>query len=388
MRYLESEFPSELLSKTMPDKLSYFKSLIRTHDFFNEAEEAIIDSVLSPIRNRIVLVIGPTGVGKSALSRRILQRIINMYRSQMVTDPGMIPISKVNLPQPGGGFFDWKEIHSLSLKSLQDILIDRKSDPARLYSSIRSPQSRSTLSALKEAHIHALINRKVVAFIFDEANHLTLTANSKQLLLNLECIKSLVDSSDVPHILFGTYDLLKLRNLNGQLIRRCKDIHFPRYHSTVKREREAFERFLLTLLRQVPLKKVVDPIANGTTDYFFERTIGLLGMLRDWILLALDQTLKNGKDELDMGVIEKTAVSIEACQELANEANRGESSFLVDVNDQERLRRAVGYNVIETDKEDRDEGGDIEQQLQQKLSNKKGSRRPGTRKTMRDVVGL
>jgi hypothetical protein len=41
-------------------------------------------------------------------------------------------------------------------------------------------------------------------------------------------------------VLFGTYDLLAFRNLNGQLSRRSIDVHLARYRAEDSEDRQTF----------------------------------------------------------------------------------------------------------------------------------------------------
>jgi hypothetical protein len=47
----------------------------------------------------------------------------------------------------------------------------------------------------------------------------------------LDSIKSLASSTEIPIVLIGTYELLALRNLSAQLSRRSVDVHFRRYRA-------------------------------------------------------------------------------------------------------------------------------------------------------------
>lgn len=389
MIYLEPEFPLEYLDKSKEEKITHFKSLIRTHEFFKKTEDEIIKAIFSPTKASIVLVIGPTGAGKSKLCHRVIEGVVKKFTPLMEENRGIIPIAMSEVPAPGPHPFSWRNLHSLVLKSLHEILIDKKIDYNELYrpksGKIVVPYAQSSSGALLESNIQTLINRGTVAYIFDEANHFTHTASAKQMHYNLEYIKYIANRSNVPHILFGTYDLQKLRNLNGQLIRRSLDIHFPRYHANNEKEKEYFQKILVTLLRQMPLGKVPDPLANDGWEFYYERSIGCIGILKDWLVLALDSALENGKNELTMDILKQKALSISKCLELAEEAKRGEEQFCEPEDCQVKLRQELG---LEAPFEDQDEITDIEQRIRSKYERKNGNQIPGIRKAVRDAVGL
>ncbi len=87
----------------------------------------------------------------------------------------------------------------------------------------------------------------------------------------------MTNTTGVLHILTGTYELLPLRNLNGQTARRGLEIHFPRYQFQHEPDQLAFQRALLTLLQQIPLEVEGEPLLQQW-PYFYERCIGYSGM--------------------------------------------------------------------------------------------------------------
>src|SRR2546426_6099571 len=101
------------------------------------------------------------------------------------------------------------------------------------------------------------------------------------------------------HILTGTYELLPLRNLNGQAARRGLEIHFPRYQFQHEPDQLAFQRTLLTLLQQIPLKVEVKPLVDQWS-YFYERCIGCIGVLKDWLVRAPAAKLAARQGELPL----------------------------------------------------------------------------------------
>ena len=68
------------------------------------------------------------------------------------------------------------------------------------------------------------------------------------------------------HVLCGTYELLRIRNLSGQLSRRSIDIHFPRYDATKASDRRNFIKVLQTFAEQLPLAEL--PELAKLWEYF------------------------------------------------------------------------------------------------------------------------
>ena len=103
---------------------------------------------------------------------------------------------------------------------------------------ISAQQAYVELENYRYAVEQTLRHRRPVAVMIDEAQHLAKVASGRRLLDQLDVIKSIANRTDTVHVLFGTYDLLAFRNLNGQLSRRSVDVHFPRYCAEVAEERK------------------------------------------------------------------------------------------------------------------------------------------------------
>ena len=88
------------------------------------------------------------------------------------------------------------------------------------------PRRIDSRSVLRVALESAIRQRRPLAFLVDEAQHLAKIAGGRKLQDQLDCVKSLAIRTQTVHVLAGTYDLLILRQLSGQLSRRTRHIHF------------------------------------------------------------------------------------------------------------------------------------------------------------------
>jgi len=98
--------------------------------------------------------------------------------------------------------------------------------------------------------------------LIDEAQHLFTLASGRRLEDQLNVLKSLANRSNTVHVLFGTYELFRVRNLSGQLSRRSIDIHFPRYDAAKASDRRTFARILQTFAEQMPLAESPDLVTS------------------------------------------------------------------------------------------------------------------------------
>src|SRR5258708_32586250 len=64
-------FPRELLDRPPSDRLAYFRSYTIAHPRLQAVSDALRRAIQQPAGRSLILVIGPTGVGKTTLRLRI-----------------------------------------------------------------------------------------------------------------------------------------------------------------------------------------------------------------------------------------------------------------------------------------------------------------------------
>ena len=161
-----------------------------------------------------------------------------------------------------------------------------------------------------------------------------------KLLEQLDWIKSMTNVTEVLHILLGTYDLLAFRNLSGQSSRRSMDIQFARYQFPQEQDRRDFQGVFLALLQQVPLDVEVETLMQHWV-YFYERSIGCVGILQDWLVRAVATALPDGSSSLALARVQAHALSEAQCERMALEATEGEQAL-----DSTEQRRAHLWSLL------------------------------------------
>jgi hypothetical protein len=112
-------------------------------------------------------------------------------------------------------------------------------------------------------------------------------------------------------------------------------VHFPRYHFRAEADGQAFRNVLLTLLAQVPL--AVDQAALlQYWPYFYARSLGCVGVLKEWLVRATALALREGSDALTLPHLERRALSDAKCARMAADIQEGEQA--VDASDAHRQR--------------------------------------------------
>ncbi|MGH9453755.1 MAG: ATP-binding protein [Terriglobia bacterium] len=323
-------FSPELLEQSREVRLDYFKSLTIAHPLLRDADAALKQALQEPAGWSLIFVYGPTGVGKTTLRRRIEKHLKESLIEALRRDPGMIPVVSLEAPAPDSRQFSWKDYYRRALVALEEPLTDRKLTHAA-HTSFRSASGRALSDPrvpgieLRLALESGLIHRRPKAFFIDEAQHLTKIKSGRKLQDQLDLIKSLASLTNTVHVLIGTYELLPFRNLSAQLSRRSIDIHFPRYRAERSGDYTAFRNVVFTLQQHLPLPSESDLLSH--IEYCYERSIGCVGLVKDWLTRALALAIDQGADAVSLKMLQKTAWSLDQSERMVREAVDGESGL-------------------------------------------------------------
>jgi len=322
-------FPVALLKQPIQERVAYFKNYTMAHPKLLEAAQKLMQTLNEPAGVSLLFLFGPTGVGKSTLLRRTSQKLIEAALPALEKDRGRIPIAGIEAATPEFSHFDWKDFYLRALKAIEEPFLD-------------IPARRITNFQLRMELENALRQRQLTVFYIDEAQNLGKVASGRKLRDQADCIKSLANLTRVQFILAGTYELLILRNLSAQLCRRSIDIHFSRYLANQADDLRAFQGVVQTFQRHLPLPEQPDLLENW--DYCYERSIGCVGILKDWLSRTLAAALSDGATTLTRKHLERHAWSREQCTIVLAEAKEGEDR-LESHTTSTTLRVALGLEV-------------------------------------------
>jgi GTPase SAR1 family protein len=342
-------FPPDLLSQPKETRMAYFTGLTIAHPLLVQAYERVRRAVSEATSDSLIFIFGPSGVGKTTMMRRFERHLIEETNQELMADRGRIPVISVEAVAPDSGSFNWKDFYKRLLMGLEEPLMDRKIRPYKQDEPRpRRPQPMTcrtvAIAEWRMAVERALYYRKPSAILIDEAQHMAKMAAGRRLQDQLDCLKSLASLTRTIHVLVGTYELLAFRNLSAQLSRRSLDIHLRRYLADRPDDVIAFKNILMTFQKHLPLAEEPDLIARW--DYFYERSIGCVGVLRDWLARSLALALENGDRSLTLDHLERQGLSIAQCEKMLAEASEGEDALTDHSEARIRLRRRMGLEAI------------------------------------------
>ncbi len=330
--------------------LQRFKAYAMSHSLLADVDQQISRAIDEPAGFAFVLLFGPSGVGKTTLIRQLEHRAGVVKEPAIPGFPGglrhaspfaPVPLLLLETRPPDGSTFNRAEYYQVALKQLGEYPYEHTWEQKKGRGKDAKFNDSSELRQVYEA---ALQRRGVRTIILDEAQHLLKLSSGVKLIDQLDWLKSMTNTTGVLHILTGTYESLPLRNLNGQAARRGLEIHFPRYQFQHEPDQLAFQRVLLTLLQQIPLEVEIKPLVDQW-PYFYERCIGCIGVLKDWLVRALAATLATGQTKLLFERIAECALPIAQCESMALEAAAGEQELHYTASRRQHLWALLGMNM-------------------------------------------
>jgi len=340
-------FPQDLLGQPPEAQLGYFKSFTIAHPKLKEADAVLKQAIQEPAGWSLIFVYGPTGVGKTTLRRRVEKHLKESMMEALRQNPGLVPVASMEAAAPDSNQFSWKDYYRRALLALDEPLVDRKltCHVRNSFHDVRDTFGRALTDPraagleIRLALESALIHRRPAAFFIDEAQHLAKMKSGRKLQDQLDSIKSLASLTNTLHILVGTYELLPFRNLGAQLSRRSIDIHFPRYRAESSEDYTAFRNVVFTLQRHLPLTGESDLLPH--LEYCYERSIGCVGLVKDWLTRALALALNQGASTVNLKILEKTAWSLDQSERMARETVDGERDVSENAENRDRLRHLL-----------------------------------------------
>lgn len=343
-------FPIELLTQSPKVKLTYFENYIIQHPYLDEAAGKLKLFIKTPGESRVIFIYGPAGVGKTTLRSLIEKWIIENSLSKLETDRGRIPVASVEVALHKGTNFNPKDHIKRCLFALHEPeeFIDYKIDYG-VKGIYRNNQGQIVVeSNVLETNLgwaleQALKHRRPYIFFIDEFHHMLKVASGRKLSDLPEAIKSLANRTEVVHGLLGTYEMLTLHDIGDQLSRRSVYVHIPRYRADWTEDRLNFQSIVWSFQLHMPLEEEPDLLSYW--EYLYERSLGCVGTLKNWLNTSVGDALEEGAKTLTLKHLERRALSVAQCRNMLKTIKEGEHNHAQIEAEVGQLRADLGLEV-------------------------------------------
>ncbi|MDO8773124.1 MAG: AAA family ATPase [Burkholderiaceae bacterium] len=231
-----------------------------------------------------VLIEGPTGAGKSHLMERLKKEVNQFYSPQLAEFPGMVPYLSTVAVADGAKKFGWKRCWSDASKGLCDPFSAARSWRTSDHPTVRYPGESLTTGVARQDFENELRLRRTRAWGIDEAHHILLGGVAGAPSDQFEVLKSVSQITPIKLVLCGTYQLPRLLNYSGQVMRRSATVTLAPYSLQHEADITQFASICKTLLEKLPTRTALNP--EDCVEDLFYGTLGCVGVLKDWIARA------------------------------------------------------------------------------------------------------
>jgi hypothetical protein len=125
-RWHRAAIPRRTSTQTYCEQLAQFQAFTVAHPHLVTAKESLITAIRESEPNSIVMVFGPTGVGKTTLRLRTEQILIEELRPELDANRWCVPVASVEAIAPDSGSFCWRSHFQRLLQAMGDPLTDRR----------------------------------------------------------------------------------------------------------------------------------------------------------------------------------------------------------------------------------------------------------------------
>src|SRR5258708_7387400 len=316
------------------------------HPRLDEAHQTLLRVMRREVSGTGGLVSGPGGGGKTTLLRKGVRELVEAVLPDLEIGRARIPVVGLEAPSSESGVFNWKDFYKRLLYAFDEPLVEHKinTDPTNRKRLSTLPAGHNAVTTeLRLAIEQTLRYRRTSHMLIDEAQHFSRIATGRRLQDQLDTLKSLSNMTGTLIVLFGSYELHHFRNLSGQLSRRSVDVHFPRYDIRVEDDVEAFRNLLFTFQGELPLEE--QPDLDARWDYFYERSLGCAGVLKDWLKRAYEDALKGGGKRLTADQIQSNELSTSQLDKMLDDTLKGELNLKDTEEKRRKLRARLGLEA-------------------------------------------
>lgn len=298
--------------------------LVVKHPVFADVEAALLEHLELAEKDSILVIVGPSGVGKTTLIEYVRQ-ILEPYCDRDGGSRYLSPPVVASAPVAKGIPFPWKVMYRELLDAMGEVgstdkvsLDSRQADSGRR--STRSLHNRSvSVDELGGVVESALNDRKPPAVVIDECQHIGASPTGRVKASNLDVIKQHRANVDVPIILVGTYEAEDMLRYSGQISRRVELVRFEPYYPD-KSGVKVFQDIVAHIVEKAEI-----PIAFNIDRHAWDLhwgACGCVGILSSWLYRAAYRAHKAGSPTLTLDQLWAARSNTDDIRAIAAEISR------------------------------------------------------------------
>lgn len=347
--------------------------------------DALLDAtfLLTMCKNvDFVLIAGPTGAGKSHLLERLEKEVDQFYGPQTAETPCMVPYLSTIAVADGAKKFGWKRCWADGCTGLGDPFATARSWRTTDHPAARYAGESLTTSVARQEFERELQLRRTKVWAIDEAHHILLGGVAGDPSDQFEVLKSVSQITPIKLVLCGTYQLPRLLNYSGQVMRRSATVTLAPYSLKHKKEVAQFISVCKALLDHLPSKSNLNP--GECAEELFFGTLGCVGVLKDWIARAWANAHFKKAPCMTVDHLMATRLPAETLLSMHNEILAGEA--MNSANAEDLYRRQVEEHAAGTLVNSGFETGKEKKPKRKPAGQGFHQRKPGVRRPGRDPV--
>lgn len=289
--------------------LQHFDELVVRHAIFLELRDELLAAIQDGARGRVIMIVGPTGVGKTWLSLDVIEILIDYVEKNPELGYGRPLFLEAESPEYGE--FSWRSFYVQGLRKLGEPAIRSKRNIDRLIEELRLGKPIPTYQPLKvhelrTLYLQALEELRPIAVFVDEVASMGKSHSHENRGGNLNVLKSFSNQRTTIHVLLGTIDAKKMLYHEAQTARRVEPVPFWHY-SRVNPDVSYFVKIMKETLEEVGV--VAEHSLFQDEQFIYAHSLGLAGVGIDWLRRSTERMFRARSKVLKKEHLQTTRLS-------------------------------------------------------------------------------